>query len=287
MAPRHTEVEHVRLVLLSATVTNARNRPVRGLSREDFVLTEDGVRQEIAVFAAEEGSSIDLTFLLDLSGSMDLGGKLERAKGAIRALVSTLDAEDRAGLIGFADEQVVWITDLTTDRERFLQRLAVQDASGRTALYDAVAASPALVAEQTAEHRAIVLITDGLDNASEIPALQATWLARRVGVPIYTLGFIPLQEDTLPRRARDALQALGRFSTETGGVLHPIHDGEDMARAVGAIQAELRFRYLVGYYPANEGPSAAFRLITLKIPGRHLRVRTRSGYYMEPASGGM
>ena len=109
---------------------------------------------------------------------MKLGDRLGQARQAIRFFVEALDPGDRMGLICFADDQVTWVTEFTSDRTRFLQRLDVQQAVGRTALYDALAASPHLVDDEIQGRKAIVLITDGLDNASQLPTLRAVWLNR-------------------------------------------------------------------------------------------------------------
>ncbi len=277
-----SEVEKVRLVLLPATVTTRRGKPVRGLQRDDFRLYEDGVRQGIDLFATEENSPIALAFLLDVSGSMALGGRLGEAKRAIRSFVQALGPDDYVGLICFAENRVDWVTEFTTDRSRFLQRLEVQEPLGRTALYDALAASPQLVDRRIKGRKAIVLITDGLDNASSMTRLQATWLARRVAVPIYTLSFIPLRENLLPPRAREALRVLVRFSGETGGTLYSIHGAPDLTRAVSRIQAELRFQYLIGYYPPAVELDGAFHVLRLATFRDGLKVRTRTGYYANP-----
>ena len=208
-----------------------------------------------------------------------------QARRAIRQLIDSLDPEDRVGLIGFADGRVAWIAGFDKSRETLLERLDAQRPAGRTALYDAMAAAPRLVDEGTQGRKAVVLITDGVDNASNMSRLQATWMARRVAVPIYTLGFVPMRESLLPYRVREALRVLDRFSVETGGTLFPVHSAEDLARASSRIRRELRFQYVIGFY--RPGPSAAsgqnddgsFRLLRLEVARDGLQVRTRRGYY--------
>jgi len=280
--PQLSEVERVRLVLLPTTVTTRRGKPVRGLRPRDFRLYEDGTEQRIDLFATEEDSPIALAFLLDVSGSMGLRGRLDQAKQAIRHFVEGLDGDDRVGLIRFADERVEWVAGFDDDRRTFLERLDAQRPLGRTALYDALAASPRLVDEETFGRKAIVLITDGVDNASEIPRLRATWMARRVAVPIYTLGFIPMRERLLAYRAREALRVVERFSLETGGALFAIHQAPDLDRAEQRIQGELRFQYVIGFYRADGVPDGSFRRLRLATIRDKLQVRTRSGYYANP-----
>lgn len=274
--------EKVHLVLLPTSVTNRRGQPVRGLDRDDFVLHEDGVVQPIEFLNVEENLPVSIAFVLDVSGSMGLGGRLDDSKRAIRGFVESLRAEDRFGLICFADDQVAWVTPFTSDRKRFLERLAVQEALGPTALYDALAASPELVDEQAAGRRAIVLLTDGFDNASRLAAAEAVWLARRVKVPIYILDLVPMRAESLTERVRQSLQVLERFTFETGGAVHPVHGPQELGVAVAAIQAELRFQYVLGYRPSIEQWDGTFRRIQLDTRRGGLVVRTRSGFYADP-----
>lgn len=276
------EHETVRLILLSTAVTNAKGRPVRGLTAEDFLLFEDDAPRPIDFFATEEELPIALAFVLDVSGSMEFRGRLGDSKEIIGAFVENLRSEDRMGLICFADEQVTWVTEFTDDRERFMRRLDVQKGHGPTALYDALAASPHLVDAKTRERKAIVLLTDGLDNASRLTQLEAIWLARRVPVPIYTINFIRMKESLLPRAARQNLRLLERFSTETGGASFAVHSPRELTEAVKRIEAELTFQYVIGYYPPKEDREGIFRRIRLEASRKSLEVRTRRGYYVEP-----
>jgi Ca-activated chloride channel family protein len=275
-------VERVRLVLLPTIVTTGKGKPVRGLGPEDFRLYQDGSPRQIDLFATEENAPIALAFLLDVSGSMGLRDRLGEARRAIRQIVEMFDAGDRVALIGFADGRVSWISGFEESRATFLERLERQRPSGRTALYDALALTPHLVDAEIRGRKAIVLITDGVDNASTISRLQATWTARRVAVPIYTLGFLPIREKLLPYRAREALRVLERFSVETGGTLFPVHGSGDLDRAAGRIRSELRFQYVIGFYPGDDGWDGSFRQLRLATERDRLQVRTRRGYYADP-----
>jgi Ca-activated chloride channel family protein len=273
------EHEQVRLILLATAVTNSKGRPVRGLASEDFLLYEEDEPRSIDFFATEEDLPIALAFVLDVSGSMEFRGRLDDSKRIIRTLVEGLLPHDRIGLICFADQQVTWVTRLTADRERFLRRLEVQYGQGPTALYDALAASPHLVDAETRERKAIVLLTDGLDNASQLTQLEAIWIARRVQVPIYSINFLRMREKQLPKAARQNLSLLRRFSRETGGANFAVHSREELADAVTRIQAELTFQYVIGYYPPKEDRDGRFRRVRLEVRRKGLRVRTRRGYY--------
>jgi Ca-activated chloride channel family protein len=280
MSLHYAEEEHVRMVVLPVSVTNKRGRVVRDLSKDDFRLFEDRIPQEIRYFSADRTDAIHVAFLLDLSGSMEHSGKLEAAKDAIRYFVETLRPGDRAALIGFADDQVSWITEFTDDRERFLERLAVQEGFGQTALNDAVAATPRLVDESIDGRKAIVLFTDGVDTASRMSDWDALKLARQVSVPIYTVGFTAVPE-ALRREGTTQLnlRLMSTFARETGGLLYAVHDPDELKEATAAIIEELRFQYLIGYYPTPREWDGRFRRIELDTGRDPWTVRTRNGYY--------
>ena len=283
LALHHTENETVRLVMLPVTVSNRRGRAVRGLSKADFSLTEETIPQEIRYFSSQATEPISIAFLLDLSGSMRQLGKLDEAKESIRTFVDNLRPGDRFGLIGFADEQVTWITDFTEDREDFLRRLDVQRAYGPTALFDAVGATPGLVDRTIQGRKAIVLITDGVDNASSMNLYKAMKLARQVDVPIYTVGFthLPAKLQRSGETVRN-LRIMKLFARETGGRVYAVRDPDDLKEAVIEIEEELRHQYLIGYHPSDNPWDGSFRRVKLDVKKNRLNVRTRRGYYAEP-----
>jgi Ca-activated chloride channel family protein len=256
LALHHSEREKVRLVLLPAVVTNRRGKIVTNLDSTDFHLYEDYVPQQIRYFSKEATEPISIAFLLDISGSMRQVGKLDEAKEAIRVFVDSLQPSDRFGLVCFADDQVAWITEFTTDRRTFLRRLQVQEAYGQTALFDAVAATPKLVDETLEGRKAIVL---------------------------YTIGFASLVERFRPKGSSDpGLVVLRRFATETGGTLFSVRDPDDLKEAVLQIKRELRFQYIIGYHPTREAWDGSFRRIKLESSRANLKIRTRAGYYALP-----
>ncbi len=283
--PVYREVQRVRMVLLSATVEDRRGRAVRGLTRDDFRLFEDRVPQEIAFVSVESGEPKAIAFLLDVSGSMRQRDKLGAAKRVVEEFARRLRPLDRVALICFADDQVAWVTPFTSDKQVFLERLAVQEGFGQTALHDAVAEVPRLVFEEPGgpHRRAIVLLTDGVDNRSRLTAEQAIEAARRVSVPIYSVGFASL----VARSAGDGdvpfnLDVLRRFSEETGGRLFVVSETSELERAIAEIQEELQYQYLIGYYPTRTRWDGSFRRVQLETRNRRHTVRTRSGYYALP-----
>lgn len=276
---RYVQIEKVQMVMVPTTVMDGRGRPVAGLSRDDFRLSENGRPVNIEFFATEANAPVAIAFLLDLSGSMRQEGKLDSAKNAIRAFVEALGPEDQFGLIGFADEQVTWITDFTSDKAMFGRRLDVQQGFGQTALFDALAASPGLVQEQLPARKAIVLFSDGLDNNSELGALRAVQTARQASVPIYAISFLPAPLEMLSQVKKEAVQILERFARETGGRAFSIETPPDLPAAVQRIQSDLRHQYVIGFQPPpREGQD--FHRIRLETRKAKLRVQCRAGYYL-------
>ncbi|MCZ6746197.1 MAG: VWA domain-containing protein [Acidobacteria bacterium] len=277
----------VRLVLLQATVTNPRGEIVRNLGPGDFRIQEDGVNQEITVFGRASDHPLEIAFLLDISGSMGVHGKLDRARAAIQQFVDALRPEDRTALLVFADGDVVVRVPFTTDRLAFLEVLDVQEAWGRTALRDALAHASGVLADSGPGRKALVLVTDGVDNASQRTAFAAIRLAREVRVPIYALGLTGLPEKLRRRAAppgggRTFLEILAQVSQETGGASFPVFDVADVEAAVNQVQERLRTQYVLGYNPVQDVESAGYRRIRVVAGEGRFQVHTRSGYYAKP-----
>lgn len=274
----------VRVVLLPASVEDKRGRIVRGLKADDFTLTDEKVPQHIKYFSVESNEPVSIAFVLDVSGSMRQSSKLEAAKEAIRFFVDQLRAQDRFALICFADQQVSWVTEFTSDRDRFIERLMVQEGYGQTALNDAVAAIPKLVDESTSGRKAIVLITDGVDNASRLTIQESVETARKVEVPIFTVGFSTLPwEDR--KKAKDLgfnMAVLQLFADETGGAMFVVQDPDEMKEAVAKISTDVRHQYLIGYTPGLDHWDGRFRSVHLLARNGRYVVRTRKGYYANP-----
>ena len=274
----------VRLVLLPASVEDHKGRIVTGLKAGDFTLTDERVPQQIKYFSVESDEPVAIAFVLDVSGSMRQSGKLDAAKEAVRFFVDQLRPQDRFALICFADDQVSWVTEFTSDRTRFLERLMVQEGYGQTALNDAVAAIPKLVDDSATGRKAIVLITDGVDNASKLTFEQSLVTARKVEVPIFTVGFT-----TLPWEDRKKVKDLGfnmsvlqTFADETGGALFVVKDPDEMKEAVAKISTDLRHQYLIGYSPGLTHWDGTYRAVQLMARNGRYVVRTRKGYYANP-----
>ena len=269
----------VELALIQATVRDKHGDHVRGLRKKDFVLLEDGIPQELALFSEEAGAPVRVAFLLDVSGSMALQGRLPMARGAIRYFLDGLDADDEAALFTFAEGAVEILTDFGTDRRALRDALLEPEGYGQTALIDAVARAPELLPRKDHRRAAIVLFSDGVDNISRLSIEQAVHLARLTEVPVYSVGILDRVE---AYRRKKGARVLQRFSRETGGEAFFAENYYQVNQATRFVVDELKHAYVLGYYPSPEsGPHV------LKVEARcgGCRVTSRQGLYSRPAQG--
>jgi VWFA-related protein len=287
---RYVERVEVSMVLLQATVLDRRGEIVVGLEPGDFKLLEDGVPQKISAFGTSDDQPLKVAFLLDVSGSMALRGKLDRARSAIHRFVDGLTSYDELALLIFADGEVVVKKGFSRNRWDFFRGLDPLEAYGRTALRDALAAAPEIIDGASPGRKALILITDGVDNASEMTVVEAIQAARRVPVPIFSIGLTDLpgemREERRPDSAgRSFLEVLAAFGEETGGALTPVFTEDEMQDAVSLVERRMRGQYLIGYSSLSGRSSGEFRRISLTTRKRGRQVITREGYYPGGAAG--
>ncbi len=276
---RYSLVLKVQLVLVTATVTDRFGRYVTDLEQDDFLIYEDGEAQEIAHFATENTAPKSVVILLDVSGSMRIMNKIGMAKESVDLFLNYLKPDDTSALVFFADGGLEQGATWTQDREAVRKELWAVKAYGKTALHDAVASVPAFAAKGERSRKAVLLITDGIDNASEIDIDAAVNIAQRTDLPIYSVGVVPsgippakLAQQILNR------DVLKRLADGTGGRFFEVRDGIEMRQACGQVISELGSQYVLGFRSSNIDQSGTFHKITVKTKRRGLRVRSRHGY---------
>jgi Ca-activated chloride channel family protein len=276
-------------VIVPVVVTDKKGRPISGLQLKDFQLMENRVPQKIDYFQAEQAQHVSIAFLLDVSGSMRLLDKIGESREAIRYFVEGLQAHDQAAVMTFADGEVDTLAPFGTNRATILARLDLVKGYGQTALNDAIAAAPGIVQEEPNGRKAIVLITDGIDNASKLSLFEAMSAARRVDVPIYAIGFASSTSISdkpgvtpPPPDAGTNAEVLKLIANETGGNFFWIDDPDDLKEAIRTIEEELRSEYVLGYTPPQTACDGSFRQIDLKLSKNRYRIRTRKGYVSGP-----
>ncbi len=269
-APGYLEEMAVEFVELYAAVLDRKGRPVEDLSREDFTVLEDGVRQEIRRFERSQALPLHVGVLLDVSASMaeSLGQAREAAR---RFFEQALTPKDRAAVITFNDYPHLAVP-LTNDPGRLAGGLAGLKAERGTALYDALLFALYTFNGVTGQ-RAILVLSDGKDEHSRFRFEEALEFARRTGITLYAIGLGDAARDGKARRK------LKKLAEDTGGRSFFLVSAEELPAIYDTIQRELRSRYLVAYQSSNLGRDGAFRSIEVKLARGGLEVQAPRGYY--------
>ncbi len=268
------------LAVIPVSVTDARNRFVLGLRKEDFRVFDDGVEQPIAHFSGEDVPlSIGLAF--DISGSMDF--KLKTSLDAATLFLKTLNPDDEAFLVKFSDkvELAVPFTVHPQDIQSALQNV---QPGGLTALLDAI--KFALTEMKTAKNarKAIVIVSDGGDNHSTYTPAQIEELVRAADVEIYAMGvFDPLLSLALSPEEVSGPRLLSEIATQTGGRAFAAAMANDLPSVAARIAIELRNQYVLSYYPKDQVRDGKYHTVEVKLsqpPGVSLlKPHWRQGYY--------
>lgn len=187
----------VELINVTATVSDRNGRFVSGLTKDDFILYDNDVRQTISHFSAER-VPVSLGLTLDTSGSM-AGEKIDAARAALdRFLYDLLDRDDEVFLYRFSDQPFL-LQGWTTDRLSVSRALGRITPNGGTALYEAVAEAVPLTQQGRHQKKALLIVSDGNDTASQIGLSELKRIIRRSEVLVYAVGIDGDGESTLPR----------------------------------------------------------------------------------------
>jgi VWFA-related protein len=261
-------------------------KPIAGLAAADFVLTDNGAKQAIAVrpLGAE---GVDVVVALDTSGSVR-GARLEHLQAATRALVEQLTASDRASLLVFNHALALGPADALPGT--LAPRIAALKAEGRTSLVDAATAALVWSAGRDRPTLAIVF-SDGVDTASWTRLDQALALARATDAVIDAVvaGEMVSPASDMPpfvdaqvrlpgtRQSTAAERFLHELTALTGGRVRDGDAGDRLAGAFRDALEQFRARYEITYVPT--GTEAGWHEIDVRVVGRRgVRVQARRGY---------
>jgi Ca-activated chloride channel homolog len=268
----------VDLVNVQFSVTDRRGRFIPGMEMKDFVLEEDGKRQEILHFARENELPLTIGMLIDTSPSVRPVFDEEKDT-AVSFLESILKPNDLALVIGF-DRSVTLVQDFT-DRARSL-KTAINDLQigGGTSLYDAIYLACKEKLGYEAGRKTIILISDGEDTTSKTKFFEALVAAHQSDTVIYTIsnsqrGFFS-RGGTVGGGDPGTLR---KFSEETGGATFFVDRGNTFKKIFDQIAQELRSQYSVGYISTNSNKDGKFRQIKIVPRDSNYIVRARKGYY--------
>jgi VWFA-related protein len=269
-----TRVDEVNVLFIA---TDRRGKFVRDLNQNDFSILDDHKPpQAIVNFRRETDLPLQLGLLVDTSGSVRSRFDFEQG-AAVQFLQRTVRPKfDQAFVMGFNGHSQV--TQDFTDNVQLLQTgvQRLHDGGG-TALYDAIyrACRDKLI-KYKSDHpvrRAIIVVSDGEDNQSEVSRGQAIEMAQRAEVIIYAIS---TDDSGLVLRGDQVLQQL---ADATGGRAFFPFKMKDITHSFAAIEDELRSQYVISYHPADFEADGRFRPIEITALKKDLQVRARKGYY--------
>jgi Ca-activated chloride channel homolog len=294
------------IVRLNVGVADQRGRPITSLSRENFTVYEDGVKQNISRFEPT-AAPFSVVMILDMSGST-LGFR-EVIQQSARRFIDALAPEDRVAVIEFYDK-VNLLNDFTNNRKSILNSIYVANGRGKTQFYKALDIALNKLSKENSRRKAVIVLTDGVDSAvrdddraflqkyTESEILNAIkpetngalnnilGKSDAQGVTIYPLALptgdpSKLAEPTpvqvaMYNAARARLQIL---ATRTGGTLNVINRLEDLGRIYGAVAAEMRTLYTIEYQSTNDKRDGKWREIKIEVNNPELISKTRQGYF--------
>lgn len=267
-------VDEVNVLFIA---TDKHGKFVRNLNQNDFSILDDHKPpQSILAFRRETDLPLELGLLVDASGSVRSRFDFEQ-EAAVSFLQHVLRPHfDRAFVMGFnARAQIT--QDFTDNAALLSQGVQRLHSGGGTALYDAVyRACREKLLKDRPDHpirRAVILLSDGEDNQSEVTQAQAIEMAQRAEVIIYAIS---TDDSGLILRGDRILQTL---ADATGGRAFYPYKMKDIRNSFSAIEDELRSQYAVSYKPADFDADGRYRSIEIIALKKDLQVRARKGYY--------
>ena len=275
-------------VAVSVTVRDRRGRSITTLGPNDFQLFDRGEPRRITEFRTDD-APVSIALLADLSGSMDVASKREETQATAQQLLAWLTpGVDQVGLFAF-DAGLDVVEPLRPAPGQILERLAGLRPYGKTRLFDAIAETGRQLAETGGPRRAIVVLTDGLDNGSQMTPADVSGYASSIDVPVYIILIVsPLDRAGRSTIIDDQLHGmidgpLGHLAAWTGGDGFAATSPGQSVAVTRQIVTELRHQYLMAFEPSRQ---PGWHPIDLRTRDRNHVVRARSGYVVPGPSGG-
>jgi Ca-activated chloride channel family protein len=282
----------VNLVVLHATVVDKKGRMINDLTEKDFRVIEDGTPQKLAVFSHAD---IPVTMGIDIDDSGSMRDKRAAVNEAALTFVKTSNPDDQVFVVNFNDEYYLDTPgNFASNMEELKGALAKIDSRGGTALYDAVSASLDHLKLGNRDKKALLVITDGEDNASRYSFADLLRQAQQSNAVIYCIGLLGEEHPgglfkihgSGDKRAAKILKELAEA---TGGKAYFPRSLDQVEPICVAIARDIRNQYTLGYYPTNAKKDGTFRRVEIQLTNhsdsKHYTVRTRPGYYAPKAEG--
>jgi len=282
-----SETIFIRRVRLPITVLDKKGQFVSGLTKNDFIVLEDKVPQQIETFSDDLGQSLPVYVALLMDTSPSTAGKLKfEQESAMNFIYTVTRARKDQVLFATFDHEINLRQDFTNKLDLLERAVSnVKQLGTQTALYDAIWQFCDEKLRTASGRRVLVVITDGEDTYSRADIRDAISIAQRTETTIFAIstkaGFIATVPGVEAGDVKDKKdRALETLAEETGGVAFFTGDMLSLERAFTKISKELRAQYLVTYKPANDRYDGSFRKIDVRLAeGRKdLKVRTKQGY---------
>jgi Ca-activated chloride channel homolog len=273
----------VGYVLVPVLVRTPSGGYARNLDEGDFRLLVDGRQIDIDSFEARADAPASVIFLQDLSGSMNIGTKLQESRDAVRYFLDRAVEGDEFAIATFAGEGQKIEVPFTQDRAALRSSVGTWRPWGTTALHNAVSWLPEVSMTGRNPKRFAVVITDGVDNASTFTPTQARQLVRAAQVPVYVLGLEsgdPFELNAEGKKVYRNADVLNLLAHETGGRYFSLNKDGDLEKALAQMAEDFRHQYVLGF-PTGEGTSR-YRQLEVKVEGRNRSVLFRRGYQGPP-----
>jgi Ca-activated chloride channel homolog len=265
------------LVVAHTTVVDKSGHLVTSLKQDAFTLFENDVKQDIQLFKRED-IPVSMGLVIDNSGSMR--PKRASVEAAALALVKDSNPDDEVFIVNFNDDAYIdnpHGKEFLTNIEEMQEALTRIDSRGGTAMRDAIGKSIDWLKKAHKEKKVLVVVTDGVDNASSTSLEDLVRDARQSEVLIYPVGLLTDEEK---RAASSAKRQLNALAEATGGTPFYPKELSEVDRIAHQVAHDIRSQYTLGYKPTNEALDGTFRKIrvVVKAPGNPTP-RTRTGYY--------
>jgi len=259
------------IVVLNATLTDLRGKPVTGLKQNQFKIFEDGIEQKIEFYEAEK-TPFAAVILMDTSGSME--GSVAMARSAAINFLDGLRAADVTAIYNF-DSKVSLVQDFSNSRD-IAEKVFDLKARGMTVLNDAIYQAALELGKRNEKRKAIIVLSDGADTKSGRSADKALKAAIAAGATVYTIDMS--SQNSADKTRFQSQAALKNFAEKSGGIFIPTPGGVAMREAFKNIVEELGVQYTLTYQPTNTKKDGKWRAIEIRVAKPNLNIRTRKGY---------
>jgi len=268
------------VVTIQASVKDRRGRVVSGLTPADFEIRDNGELRQIVSLRADRNSPLSLAVLVDMSGSMRSEAKIGLARQAYDSILGQLrPGQDEAAVFIF-DSELHQRQAFTSDMAILKDALNDFDAFGTTSLYDATATAARQLAKRTGTHKAILLLTDGLDTSSAMTASEVSAIASSIDVPVFVVATMPSVDERLMVESSERPNAdaadLRDLSDWTGGKFVFASTVVETVATASKLVDELRQQYVLAIEAA---PSSEWRRLDVRVKRGSAKVKARSGYF--------